>query len=326
VQGLSAGKGKPGDQEESLGCETAAAEGAAGDEVRKVIRVLESTAAATAPSTLQQQLHPACSNDHAADDIQLMIKPESKLVVELSNNISCCRSADDVQIKNLHESARSAFLPDQDQVPSNCWTSRSKQLEYGSPISSTVASPLSEILDADSPRTMDSCTTLSQLTQVMDLKLLGTSFSSSFSSSSCGYSHELMHELMGGSAALDHTIVNPAASCMIDFTSSIITEEDMCCSNVDPPLILDHSPLRTVQDSSSYPRTTAIKLELGAADDHETAVVMGATSTIFQDSTDSCINYSLFQNQLAHVDAVVEHAAGLAGGSATALPWWDNWP
>jgi hypothetical protein len=54
---------------------------------------------------------------------------------------------------------------------------------------------------------------------------------------------------------------------------------------------------------------------------------MGATSTIFQDSTDSFINYSLFQNQLAHVDAVVEHAAGLAGGSAaTALPWWDNWP
>jgi hypothetical protein len=26
------------------------------------------------------------------------------------------------------------------------------------------------------------------------------------------------------------------------------------------------------------------------------------------------------------VDAAVEHAAGLAGGSATALPWWDNWP
>jgi hypothetical protein len=26
------------------------------------------------------------------------------------------------------------------------------------------------------------------------------------------------------------------------------------------------------------------------------------------------------------MDAVVEHAAGLAGGSATALPWWDNWP
>jgi hypothetical protein len=323
VQGLSAGKGKPGGQEESLGCETAAAEGAAGDEVRKVIRVLESTAAATAPSTLQQQLHPACSSDHAADDIQLMIKPESKLVVELSNNMSCCRSADDVQIKNVHESARSSFLPDQDQVPSNCWTSRSEQLEYGSPISSTVASPSSEILDADSPRTIDSCTTLSQLTQVMDLKLLGTSFSSSFSSSSSGYSNELM----GGSAALDHTIVNPAASCMIDFTSIIITEEDMCCSNVDPPLVLDHSPLRTVQDSSSYPRTTAIKLEPDAADDHEAAVIMGATSTIFQDSTDSFINYSLFQNQLAHVDAVVEHAAGLAGGSAaTALPWWDNWP
>ncbi len=320
---LSAGKGKAGDQEESLGCETAAAEGAAGD---KVIRVLESTAA-TAPSTMQQQLHPACSNDHAADDIQLMIKPESKLVVELSNNISCCRSADDVQIKNLHESARSSFLPDQDQVPSNCWTSRSKQLEYGSPISSTVASPSSEILDADSPRTIDSCTTLSQLPQVMDLKPLGTSFSSSFSSSYSGYSHELM----GGSAALDHTMVNPAASCMIDFTSIITTEEDMCCSNVDPPLVLDRSPLRTVQDSSSYPRTTAIKLELGAADDHEAAVIMGAaaaaaTSTIFQDSTDSCINYNLFQNQLAHVDAVVEHAAGLAGGSATALPWWDNWP
>jgi len=147
------------------------AEGAAGDEVRKVIRVQESTAAIE-PSTLQQQLHPACSNDHAANDIQLMIKPESKLVVELSNNISCCRSADDVQIKNLHESARSSFLPDQDQVPSNCWTSRSKQLEYGSPISSTVASPSSEILDADSPRHIDSCTTLSQLTQVMDLKLL----------------------------------------------------------------------------------------------------------------------------------------------------------
>ncbi|KAH9556295.1 hypothetical protein CY35_07G019000 [Sphagnum magellanicum] len=51
VQGLSAGKGKPGDQEESLGCETAAAKGAARDEVRKVIRVQESTAA-TEPSTL----------------------------------------------------------------------------------------------------------------------------------------------------------------------------------------------------------------------------------------------------------------------------------
>jgi hypothetical protein len=172
VQGLSAGKGKLGDQEESLGCETAAAEGAAGDEVRKVIHIQESTTA-TEPSTLQQQLHPACSNDHAANDIQLMIKPESKLVVELSNNISCCRSADNVQIKNLHESARSSFLPDQDQVPSNCWTSRSKQLEYGSPISSTVASPSSEILDADSPRHIDSYTTLSQQTQVMDLKLLG---------------------------------------------------------------------------------------------------------------------------------------------------------
>ncbi len=153
----------------------------------------------------------------------------------------------------------------------------------------------------------------------MDLKLLATSFSSS---SSSGYSHELM----GGSAALDHTIVNPTASCMIDFTSIIITEEDMCCSNVDPALVLDHSPLRTVQDSSFYPRTTAIKLEPDAADDHEAAVIMGATSTIFQDSTDSCINYSLFQNQLGHVDAAVEHAAGLAGGSATALPWWDNWP
>ncbi|KAH9570828.1 hypothetical protein CY35_02G061800 [Sphagnum magellanicum] len=85
VQGLSAGKGKPGDQEESLGCETAAAEGAAGDEVRKVIRVQESTAA-TEPSTLQQQLHPACSNDHAANDIQLMIKPESKLIMASTND------------------------------------------------------------------------------------------------------------------------------------------------------------------------------------------------------------------------------------------------
>ncbi|KAH9549576.1 hypothetical protein CY35_10G027400 [Sphagnum magellanicum] len=138
---------------------------------KQELQAKESTAAIE-PSTLQQQLHPACSNDHAANDIQLMIKPESKLVVELSNNISCCRSADDVQIKNLHESARSSFLPDQDQVPSNCWTSRSKQLEYGSPISSIVASPSSEILDADSPRHIDSCTTLSQQTQVMDLKLL----------------------------------------------------------------------------------------------------------------------------------------------------------